>query len=137
MGRTNLLERRQSESVGRRNSRSTFLRSDWPRPFARREVGVEMDWVDPKINDPRQRGWITPFLSTLAPLNITESCHLTSPRQPMTLRKSNGLTPESRKLKEVSGRNHPIPIPQIGGRFRRKPRSENGFVAFFLTINIF
>ncbi|GFT08886.1 hypothetical protein TNCV_4104051 [Trichonephila clavipes] len=44
MGRTNLLERRQSESVGRRNRRSTFLRSDWPRPFARREVGVEMDW---------------------------------------------------------------------------------------------
>ncbi|GFW57882.1 hypothetical protein TNCV_2798421, partial [Trichonephila clavipes] len=36
------------------DSRSTFLRSDWPRPFARREVGVEMDWVDPKINDPRQ-----------------------------------------------------------------------------------
>ncbi|GFT77596.1 hypothetical protein TNCV_757851 [Trichonephila clavipes] len=31
MGRTNMLERRQSESVGRRNSRSTFLRSDWPR----------------------------------------------------------------------------------------------------------
>ncbi|GFT22727.1 mitotic-spindle organizing protein 2A [Trichonephila clavipes] len=54
MGRTILLERRQSESVGRRNSRTTFLRSDWPRPFARREVGVEMDWVDPKINDPRQ-----------------------------------------------------------------------------------
>ncbi|GFV40162.1 hypothetical protein TNCV_3953591 [Trichonephila clavipes] len=52
MGRTILLERRQSESVGRRNSRTTFLRSDWPRPFARREVGVEMDWVDPKINDP-------------------------------------------------------------------------------------
>ncbi|GFY16501.1 hypothetical protein TNCV_735301 [Trichonephila clavipes] len=51
---TTLLERRQSESVGRRNSRSTFLRSDWPRPFTRREVGVEMDWVDPKINDPRQ-----------------------------------------------------------------------------------
>ncbi|GFU07197.1 hypothetical protein TNCV_4946721 [Trichonephila clavipes] len=44
MGRTVLLERRQSESVGRRNSRTTFLRSDWPRPFARREVGVEMDW---------------------------------------------------------------------------------------------
>ncbi|GFT65629.1 hypothetical protein TNCV_3339111 [Trichonephila clavipes] len=38
MGRTILLERRQSESVGRRNSRTTFLRSDWPRPFARREV---------------------------------------------------------------------------------------------------
>ncbi|GFW47574.1 RNA-directed DNA polymerase from mobile element jockey [Trichonephila clavipes] len=37
MGRTILLERRQSESVGRRNSRTTFLRSDWPRPFARRE----------------------------------------------------------------------------------------------------
>ncbi|GFU79363.1 hypothetical protein TNCV_1702351 [Trichonephila clavipes] len=54
MGRTLLLERRQSESVGRRNSRTTFLRSDWPRPFARREVGVEMDWVDPKINDPIQ-----------------------------------------------------------------------------------
>ncbi|GFV92462.1 hypothetical protein TNCV_3950721 [Trichonephila clavipes] len=45
MGRTILLERRQSESVGRRNSHTTFLRSDWPRPFARREVGVEMDWV--------------------------------------------------------------------------------------------
>ncbi|GFU99386.1 hypothetical protein TNCV_2501091 [Trichonephila clavipes] len=43
MGRTILLERRQSESVGRRNSRTTFLRSDWPRPFARREVGVEME----------------------------------------------------------------------------------------------
>ncbi|GFU38786.1 hypothetical protein TNCV_4657631 [Trichonephila clavipes] len=53
MGRTILLERRQSESVGRRNSRTTFLRSDWPKPFARREVGVEMNWVDPKINDPR------------------------------------------------------------------------------------
>ncbi|GFV16048.1 hypothetical protein TNCV_1087021 [Trichonephila clavipes] len=53
MGRTILLERRQSESVGRRNSRTTFLRSDWPKPFARREVGVETDWVDPKINDPR------------------------------------------------------------------------------------
>ncbi|GFW34479.1 hypothetical protein TNCV_500971 [Trichonephila clavipes] len=39
MGRTILLERRQSESVGRRNSRTTFLRSDWPRPFARREQG--------------------------------------------------------------------------------------------------
>ncbi|GFV38048.1 hypothetical protein TNCV_5140051 [Trichonephila clavipes] len=44
MGRTILLERRQSESVGRRNSRTTFLRSDWPRPFARREVGVEWNW---------------------------------------------------------------------------------------------
>ncbi|GFV65822.1 hypothetical protein TNCV_4933721 [Trichonephila clavipes] len=54
MGRTILLERRQSKSVGRRNSRTTLLRSDWPRPFARREVGVEMDWVDPKINDPIQ-----------------------------------------------------------------------------------
>ncbi|GFU99390.1 hypothetical protein TNCV_2501131 [Trichonephila clavipes] len=43
MGRTILLERRQSESVGRRNRRTTFLRSDWPRPFARREVGVEME----------------------------------------------------------------------------------------------
>ncbi|GFU16648.1 hypothetical protein TNCV_4186671 [Trichonephila clavipes] len=32
MGRTILLERRQNESVGRRNSRTTFLRSDWPRP---------------------------------------------------------------------------------------------------------
>ncbi|GFU10873.1 hypothetical protein TNCV_3494701 [Trichonephila clavipes] len=39
------VERRQSESVGRRNSRSlTFLRSDWAsRPFARREVGGKMD----------------------------------------------------------------------------------------------
>ncbi|GFV71735.1 hypothetical protein TNCV_3374391 [Trichonephila clavipes] len=53
MGRTILLERRQNESVGRGNSRTTFLRSDWPRPFARRK-GVEMDWADPKINDPRQ-----------------------------------------------------------------------------------
>ncbi|GFU54110.1 hypothetical protein TNCV_109351 [Trichonephila clavipes] len=43
MGRTILLERRQNESVGRRNSRTTFLRSDWPWPFARREVGVEME----------------------------------------------------------------------------------------------
>ncbi|GFT05162.1 hypothetical protein TNCV_531971 [Trichonephila clavipes] len=48
MGRTNLLERRQNESVGRRADRTTFLRSDWPRPFARREVGVETDWVDRK-----------------------------------------------------------------------------------------
>ncbi|GFX65244.1 retrovirus-related Pol polyprotein from transposon TNT 1-94 [Trichonephila clavipes] len=46
MGRTILLERRQRESVGRRNSRTTFLRSDWPRPFARREVGVEMELAD-------------------------------------------------------------------------------------------
>ncbi|GFY12095.1 splicing factor 3B subunit 2 [Trichonephila clavipes] len=46
-----LLERRQTKSVGHRPS---FLRSDWPRPFARRKVDVEMDWVDPKINDPRQ-----------------------------------------------------------------------------------
>ncbi|GFV75886.1 hypothetical protein TNCV_1454831 [Trichonephila clavipes] len=52
---TILLERRQTKSVGRWDSRSTFLRSDWPRPFARREVGVKMDWVDPKINDPRSR----------------------------------------------------------------------------------
>ncbi|GFT05194.1 hypothetical protein TNCV_122561 [Trichonephila clavipes] len=50
-GQNNFWERRQIESVGRRDSRTTFLRSDWPRPFARREVGVEMDWVDPKIND--------------------------------------------------------------------------------------
>ncbi|GFX96744.1 hypothetical protein TNCV_1647791 [Trichonephila clavipes] len=37
---TILLERRQTKSVGWWDSRSTFLRSDWPRPFARREVGV-------------------------------------------------------------------------------------------------
>ncbi|GFU21973.1 hypothetical protein TNCV_4588921, partial [Trichonephila clavipes] len=54
MGRTILLERRQTESVSRWDRRSTFLRSDWPKPFVRREVGVEIDWVDPKINDPRQ-----------------------------------------------------------------------------------
>ncbi|GFS88868.1 hypothetical protein TNCV_3569641 [Trichonephila clavipes] len=54
VGRTILLERRQTKSVGRWDSRPSFLRSDWPRPFARRKVGVEMDWVDPKINDPRQ-----------------------------------------------------------------------------------
>ncbi|GFV92804.1 retrovirus-related Pol polyprotein from transposon 297 [Trichonephila clavipes] len=34
---TILLERRQTKSVGRWDSRSTFLRSDWPRPFTRRE----------------------------------------------------------------------------------------------------
>ncbi|GFX96864.1 hypothetical protein TNCV_1995961 [Trichonephila clavipes] len=45
MGRTILLERRQSESVGRRNSRTTFLRSDWPRPFTRREVGKETPYL--------------------------------------------------------------------------------------------
>ncbi|GFU11380.1 transposable element Tc3 transposase [Trichonephila clavipes] len=33
MGRTILLERRQSESADRWNSRSTFLRSDWPKPL--------------------------------------------------------------------------------------------------------
>ncbi|GFT62875.1 hypothetical protein TNCV_1607011 [Trichonephila clavipes] len=38
---TILLERQQTKSVGRWDSRSTFLRSDWPRPFARREVGVQ------------------------------------------------------------------------------------------------
>ncbi|GFW42855.1 hypothetical protein TNCV_1212621 [Trichonephila clavipes] len=51
---TILLERRQTQSVDRWDSRSTFLRSDWPKPFVRRKMGVEMDWVDPKINDPRQ-----------------------------------------------------------------------------------
>ncbi|GFU88464.1 hypothetical protein TNCV_3354031 [Trichonephila clavipes] len=51
---TILLERRQTKSVVRWDIRSTFLRSDWPRPFAGREVSVEMDWVDPKIKDPRQ-----------------------------------------------------------------------------------
>ncbi|GFW23796.1 hypothetical protein TNCV_4087791 [Trichonephila clavipes] len=57
MGRTILLERRQSESVGRRSSRTTFLRSDWPRPFARREVGVEMELgrSEKKKNDPSKR----------------------------------------------------------------------------------
>ncbi|GFW00307.1 relaxin receptor 2 [Trichonephila clavipes] len=39
---TILLERRQTKSVGRWDSRSTFLRSDWPRPFARREVGQKL-----------------------------------------------------------------------------------------------
>ncbi|GFT16380.1 hypothetical protein TNCV_3611331 [Trichonephila clavipes] len=52
MGRTILLERRQSESVSRRNSRTTFLRSDWPRPFVRREVGVEMELGRSEKNDP-------------------------------------------------------------------------------------
>ncbi|GFU04163.1 hypothetical protein TNCV_863051 [Trichonephila clavipes] len=55
MGRTILLERRQSESVGRRNSRTTFLRSDWPRPFARREVGVEMELGRSENKRPEQR----------------------------------------------------------------------------------
>ncbi|GFY09855.1 hypothetical protein TNCV_3698171 [Trichonephila clavipes] len=31
-----------------------LLRFDWPRLVASQKVGVEMDWVDPKINDPRQ-----------------------------------------------------------------------------------
>ncbi|GFV69492.1 hypothetical protein TNCV_2779071 [Trichonephila clavipes] len=52
---TILLERRQSESVGRRNSRTTFLRSDWPRPFARREVGVEMELGRSENKRPEQR----------------------------------------------------------------------------------
>ncbi|GFV40268.1 hypothetical protein TNCV_2089941 [Trichonephila clavipes] len=55
MGRTILLERRQSESVGRRNSRTTFLRSDWSRPFARREVGVEMELGRSENKRPEQR----------------------------------------------------------------------------------
>ncbi|GFU93427.1 hypothetical protein TNCV_2728141 [Trichonephila clavipes] len=53
--RTILLERRQSESVGRRNSRTTFLRSDWPRPFARREVGVEMELGRSENKRPEQK----------------------------------------------------------------------------------
>ncbi|GFX27025.1 probable RNA-directed DNA polymerase from transposon X-element [Trichonephila clavipes] len=44
-----------SESVGRRNSRTTFLRSDWPRPFARREVGVEMELGRSENKRPEQR----------------------------------------------------------------------------------
>ncbi|GFY29079.1 integrase catalytic domain-containing protein [Trichonephila clavipes] len=55
MGRTILLERRQSESVGRRNNRTIFLRSDWPRPFARREVGVEMELGRSENKRPEQR----------------------------------------------------------------------------------
>ncbi|GFU04376.1 hypothetical protein TNCV_1904161 [Trichonephila clavipes] len=55
MGRTILLERQQSESVGRRNSRTTFLRSDWPRPFARREVGVEKELGRSENKRPEQR----------------------------------------------------------------------------------
>ncbi|GFX96982.1 transposable element Tcb1 transposase [Trichonephila clavipes] len=54
-GITILLERRQSESVGRRNSRTTFLRSDWPRPFARREVGVEMELGRSENKRPEQK----------------------------------------------------------------------------------
>ncbi|GFX87732.1 hypothetical protein TNCV_2190091 [Trichonephila clavipes] len=45
----------RSESVGRRNSRTTFLRSDWPRPFARREMGVEMELGRSENNRPEQR----------------------------------------------------------------------------------
>ncbi|GFW15830.1 hypothetical protein TNCV_1545641 [Trichonephila clavipes] len=55
MGRTILLERRQNESVGRRNSRTIFLRSDWPWPFARREVGVEMELGRSENKRPEQR----------------------------------------------------------------------------------
>ncbi|GFW41673.1 hypothetical protein TNCV_2108831 [Trichonephila clavipes] len=46
---------RGSESVGRRNSRTTFLRSDWPRPIARREVGVEMELGRSENKRPEQR----------------------------------------------------------------------------------
>ncbi|GFS71980.1 hypothetical protein TNCV_643741 [Trichonephila clavipes] len=56
MGRTILLERHRLNLSAEERSRTTFLRSDWPRPFARREVGVEMDWVDPKINGPSIKG---------------------------------------------------------------------------------
>ncbi|GFS92335.1 hypothetical protein TNCV_336811 [Trichonephila clavipes] len=52
MGRTILLERRQSESVGRRNSRTTFLRSDWPGRSLAEKWAWKWNWVDPKINDP-------------------------------------------------------------------------------------
>ncbi|GFV34967.1 hypothetical protein TNCV_2097951 [Trichonephila clavipes] len=37
-------------------------------------------------------GRITPFLCTRAHLNIADSCHLTSPWQPITVRKPNGWT---------------------------------------------
>ncbi|GFW29508.1 hypothetical protein TNCV_744501 [Trichonephila clavipes] len=70
---TILLERRQIESVGRRDSRTTFLRSDWPRPFARREVGVEMDWVDPKINDPSKGDLATPTQNSAT--DQPQQCH--------------------------------------------------------------
>ncbi|GFX52917.1 hypothetical protein TNCV_3227851 [Trichonephila clavipes] len=70
MGRTILLERRQSESVGRRNSRTTFLRSDWPRPFARREVGVEMDWVEKKNREEEVGGGVIGKLGFMKP-NLT------------------------------------------------------------------
>ncbi|GFX97402.1 hypothetical protein TNCV_1077731 [Trichonephila clavipes] len=36
-------------------SRTTFLRSDWPRPFARREVGVEMELGRSENKRPEQR----------------------------------------------------------------------------------
>ncbi|GFX63437.1 hypothetical protein TNCV_3620401 [Trichonephila clavipes] len=39
----------------KRNSRTTFLRSDWPRPFARREVGVEMELGRSENKRPEQR----------------------------------------------------------------------------------
>ncbi|GFT07683.1 hypothetical protein TNCV_4046051 [Trichonephila clavipes] len=35
--------------------RTTFLRSDWPRPFARREVGVEMELGRSENKRPEQR----------------------------------------------------------------------------------
>ncbi|GFV04888.1 hypothetical protein TNCV_503011 [Trichonephila clavipes] len=45
---------------------------------------------------------ITPFLYTRAPLKIAGYFHLTSPRQPMIVRKPNGWTPESRRTRATA-----------------------------------
>ncbi|GFX08492.1 hypothetical protein TNCV_4020091 [Trichonephila clavipes] len=52
MGRTILLERRQSESVGRKVA-PLFLRSDWPRPFARRERRADQPGDTPRPGRPK------------------------------------------------------------------------------------
>ncbi|GFT47819.1 hypothetical protein TNCV_2501751 [Trichonephila clavipes] len=47
--------RTQRVNLSAENSRTTFLRSDWPRPFARREVGVEMELGRSENKRPEQR----------------------------------------------------------------------------------
>ncbi|GFS97791.1 hypothetical protein TNCV_2017701 [Trichonephila clavipes] len=52
MGRTILLERRQSESVGRRNSRTLSCDLIGRGRSLAEKWAWKWNWVDPKINDP-------------------------------------------------------------------------------------
>ncbi|GFX50593.1 uncharacterized protein TNCV_2721801 [Trichonephila clavipes] len=85
---------------------------------------------------------ITPFLCTCAPLNIAGSCHLTSPRQPMTVRQPmaaghtcDSETPKcnSRCQKETSP---PLMIMEWKVDFVENSE-ENGCVTSSLKNNIF